>query len=560
MKDIITKDHFISTNFSIETLNPKNLLALNVISARLANRIIEDGFSDIREYFLLSNSQLLRKQHFGRKSLKELRQFQKENFKLNLKGLSPAIVASYEHLRDYVHSKSIDDQFAEIKDFFNKGESLNHLKEKLKKFKYQVRKIERVILQYEINTKDKDFGKWELNGKAAQKIIELIEKVIEERILDTRNCEIFKLRLGIAESMHGSTLQEIGDLFSVSKERIRQIIAKGLRIIRYILTKNQSENVLYLRSITTQIFLNKTIEPKKLIYQFCRKFFGENINILIMYEIICRLIGLRIEEDFSKEISEFKKEELVKERLEYRKFRKRNQISNLLKRLLNSVVCPENMKSFTESEFKQMSLNSRKRNLNDNLPGYGSFFSKKMNKYIFFESGEEYSFYQLLEESDDVLFYYEQAVEIPYYLRGKSVKKFYYPDVIILTKSGKCFVVEVKGTFDLILARTLFKANHAVSYLLKKGIGFTITDSRIQTLKSLAFRKDKISSIENSILKAIDQAGQLYYWEYKNLVNQKIFNTSDFMGFILRNDISFSRSPFSLKRLPHGISFKKYIT
>ena len=75
MKDIITKDHFISTNFSIETLNPKTLLALDVISVRLANKIIEDGFYDIREYFLLIDSQLLRKQHFGRKSHKELRQF-----------------------------------------------------------------------------------------------------------------------------------------------------------------------------------------------------------------------------------------------------------------------------------------------------------------------------------------------------------------------------------------------------------------------------------------------------------------------------------------------------
>ena len=95
MKDKITKDHFVCINLSIEDLHPENLVNLGLISRRLANRIIEDGFSDIREYFVLENYQLARKANFGRRSLKELRQFQNENFKLNLKDLPPSTLASY---------------------------------------------------------------------------------------------------------------------------------------------------------------------------------------------------------------------------------------------------------------------------------------------------------------------------------------------------------------------------------------------------------------------------------------------------------------------------------
>ncbi len=49
--------------------------------------------------------------------------------------------------------------------------------------------------------------------------------------LSTREERIIKLRFGIDGPAH--TLQEIGDIFSLTRERIRQIEAKALRKLRH---------------------------------------------------------------------------------------------------------------------------------------------------------------------------------------------------------------------------------------------------------------------------------------------------------------------------------------
>ena len=71
----------------------------------------------------------------------------------------------------------------------------------------------------------------------------------------------------------------------------------------------------------------------------------------------------------------------------------------------------------------------------------GTFFSKKMNANFIYRSSWEQSYFQFLDESNDVVSFYVEPFKIPYLYR-KRVKN-YIPDVLIKLKD-KVMLVEIK--------------------------------------------------------------------------------------------------------------------
>lgn len=71
-----------------------------------------------------------------------------------------------------------------------------------------------------------------------KKYIDLLDKAKQERIID-----ILKMRCGIHEDHIDifMTLDEIGNCFSLRKERVRQILAKGIRLINWRYKNNWSK-------------------------------------------------------------------------------------------------------------------------------------------------------------------------------------------------------------------------------------------------------------------------------------------------------------------------------
>ncbi|MDI9586267.1 MAG: sigma-70 family RNA polymerase sigma factor, partial [Acidobacteriota bacterium] len=59
---------------------------------------------------------------------------------------------------------------------------------------------------------------------------EQLEKVLEQ--LSEREREVLKLRFGL-EDGYSRTLEEVGHIFEVTRERIRQIEAKALKKLRH---------------------------------------------------------------------------------------------------------------------------------------------------------------------------------------------------------------------------------------------------------------------------------------------------------------------------------------
>lgn len=62
-----------------------------------------------------------------------------------------------------------------------------------------------------------------------------LAKCIDEALsgLKERESEVLRLRFGLSDSGHGATLEEIGQMFGLTRERIRQIEAKALDRLRH---------------------------------------------------------------------------------------------------------------------------------------------------------------------------------------------------------------------------------------------------------------------------------------------------------------------------------------
>ena len=71
--------------------------------------------------------------------------------------------------------------------------------------------------------------------------MKFLEEVMNEynSLLDDKEIKIIRLRYGY-NNEKPKTLEEVGNIFSVTRERIRQIEARGLRKARMIAEKNKT--------------------------------------------------------------------------------------------------------------------------------------------------------------------------------------------------------------------------------------------------------------------------------------------------------------------------------
>ena len=175
---------------------------------------------------------------------------------------------------------------------------------------------------------------------------------------------------------------------------------------------------------------------------------------------------------------------------------------------------------------------------------------------IWYESGEEYRLFQILERTKKVIWYQEQPLKIPYHFKGKN--RLYYPDAIVVTDEGRGVVVEVKMLQGMVEEMTLVKALAAIEHLHKRGLGYLLVDARGRSLRTLADCEPN-EPVEQKVLHEIDARGELKHQAYWALIEDEDFKMMQFMSLVVRHDLSFTRFPFRLARLKDGLTFKSLI-
>ncbi|MBY0547383.1 MAG: hypothetical protein K2W95_08835 [Candidatus Obscuribacterales bacterium] len=182
----------------------------------------------------------------------------------------------------------------------------------------------------------------------------------------------------------------------------------------------------------------------------------------------------------------------------------------------------------------------RARDVHRSLPK-NTFYSRKMLREVQFESTLEHRVFWLLEQSDEVLYYQEQPLAIPYVNDETEVR--YYPDVMIWLRSGRCIVAEVKVLTEIGLHVNQLKFDALQKFCDSQGWGKLITDGR-RTAKYLETYKQNPKFVEH-VMSALE-AGSLDWANYRAIRARYGCNNVDLNSLILSEKLIWTLRPFCL--------------
>ena len=182
----------------------------------------------------------------------------------------------------------------------------------------------------------------------------------------------------------------------------------------------------------------------------------------------------------------------------------------------------------------------------------GVFHSGKCGREIQYESGLELDFIRLLEDSKDVVFYWEQPIAIPYW-RGKLKAKT-YPDFGIYLQSGYFVLAEVKPLSDMLDHRVQAKAEGIMDFCSSHGFGFLLTDGKhipAHLLKGKVNRK-----LERELVVALAE-GPIREQVYREIKLRTAATPSQLYRAIIRLDLKYSSRRFKLQRGNQSSLFRR---
>lgn len=175
----------------------------------------------------------------------------------------------------------------------------------------------------------------------------------------------------------------------------------------------------------------------------------------------------------------------------------------------------------------------------------GEFFSKKLNRNVFYESNLEKHFYDFLEACPDVIHYVEQCEKVPYLVHKKIC--YYTPDITVFLKDGRCVVVEIKDPSGMVEREVHTKFRALIEYCKQKGMGAILTDGR-NDFSQILLHQPNIE-LENALRDRMENnSSNVFYPELKMFREKYNATNMDISKAIVDLNLSFYHSPFMLQR------------
>lgn len=172
----------------------------------------------------------------------------------------------------------------------------------------------------------------------------------------------------------------------------------------------------------------------------------------------------------------------------------------------------------------------------------GVFYSEKSKRWIQYESGMELSFIRQLEQMENVLFYYEQPVQIKYW-RGKR-KQTYTPDFGIYLDTKEFVLVEIKDLPNMLDDRVQMKVEALLDFCSKKGFGLLLTDGKYTMDKLLKTRNNR--KLEKAVLHALDN-NVLRKKQCNEIIKECGSTQNELLKVIIKHNLKFKPFPFKLQ-------------
>ena len=168
----------------------------------------------------------------------------------------------------------------------------------------------------------------------------------------------------------------------------------------------------------------------------------------------------------------------------------------------------------------------------------GEFYSRKMNRNVFYESKLEKHFFKRLEQSDVVRAYCEQPFKVPYEHHGSH---YYVPDVLVCLTDGQCFVTEIKPLLMMVSKEVMTKYQALHDFCNQRGWGTLLSDGVHDIFDLFHFTPNL--SLERAILRELSLNRTLMKKDLDRLKETHQGNSIQVAQCILRYKLSYRPVP-----------------
>lgn len=174
----------------------------------------------------------------------------------------------------------------------------------------------------------------------------------------------------------------------------------------------------------------------------------------------------------------------------------------------------------------------------------GVFYSEKCRREIQYESGLELNFIRQIEQMENVLFYFEQPVQITY-RRGRR-KRTYTPDFGLYLDTKEFVLVEIKELQSMLEDKVQMKAEALLDFCAQKGFGLLFFDGHSTFDKLLKTKNNR--RLEKEILTVLDDH-ILRQADYQAILQKCPSTRHELLKVIIKHNLRFRAFPFKLQ---HG--------
>lgn len=172
----------------------------------------------------------------------------------------------------------------------------------------------------------------------------------------------------------------------------------------------------------------------------------------------------------------------------------------------------------------------------------GVFYSEKSMRWIQYESGLELNFIKQLEQMKNVLFYFEQPVQISY-RRGKR-KQTYTPDFGVYLDTKEFVLVEIKDLTSMLEDKVQHKVEVLMEFCSKKGFGLLFFDGKHTFDRLLKIKNNR--KLEKEIMDAIEHT-ILRKKQYNEIAKRCNSTHNELLKVIIKQGLTFKAFPFKLQ-------------
>lgn len=367
-----------------------------------------------------------------------------------------------------------------------------------------------------------------LNYVASESDVIMLVSAAVESLTKERDLDVLMMRLGTDEYPH--TLAEIGVKWGVSHERVRQIQERAFKRLA-AKSRYEGNPGAALKKLINEVS-DSSYEIAIWAHRIAHRDFMTSPELAAKF-ILCTAGILKAKREeivgFFPTISRQQKANL---RALARSRAAKERIESVLSGWLNNTDWP-----LVLAPPPPAAQLSSQRVVNDSDIA-GHFYSQKLERTVQYESGLELDIMTMFERSDQVTFYQEQPVAIPYNFKGRLRK--YYPELIVATNDGRCLLVEVKPTDSMALNINRAKANAGREWSHARGWGWLVVSDRhtLRQLEEHVIPARKWSLIENEL----NAFGVLTWRDMMGLRTRLELTQFDLTAFIIQSGAEVDRS------------------